>query len=250
MTSRLPKTGLAILALVLGSAVLAGVMYQRYYPQEVLRHIVTVVIDTPVGQSAGSSVIETMIGEEPKIFPQSDYIYSDVEGEAVTVRLPDGQLLFALLSAQDGNGADSYQLDLMRDAVASDPDLLRQLGAELIDDWRRFRPLARKRELKAILQPEDYPMLVTFSDLDDPTSVELVDPDDLAATFGEGISLQYMMVASTKARPTRGIEQTLPWLEKVGRQRATLKPNPPRLLKDSTPIDLVTPSDFSTELYR
>jgi len=33
----------------------------------------------------------------------------------------------------------------------------------------------------AIVAPASYPMLVTFADIDDPKSIELVDPGDLAA---------------------------------------------------------------------
>ena len=58
-----------------------------------------------------------------------------------------------------------------------------------------------------------YPMLVTFGDLDDPTSVERVDPDDLAATFGEGVSLKRITVQVTDDPVTSGIGQRLGWLE-------------------------------------
>ncbi|HBM06154.1 MAG TPA: hypothetical protein DD369_11230, partial [Erythrobacter sp.] len=60
-----------------------------------------------------------------------------------------------------------------------------------------------------------YPMLVTFGDLDDPASVERVDPDDLAATFGEGVRLKRITVQITDDPVTSGIEQRLGWLGNI-----------------------------------
>lgn len=42
-----------------------------------------------------------------------------------------------------------------------------------------------------------YPMLVNFGDLADPASVEEVDPDNLAANFGEGVALRRITVEMT-----------------------------------------------------
>ena len=58
-------------------------------------------------------------------------------------------------------------------------------------------------------------MLVTFGDLSDPTSVEEIDPDDLAATFGEGVRLRRMTVQMTDDPVTSGIEQRLGWLGNI-----------------------------------
>ena len=55
-------------------------------------------------------------------------------------------------------------------------------------------------------------MLVTFADRDDPTSVARVDPDDLAASFGEGVKLRRITVQLTDDPVTSGIEERLGWL--------------------------------------
>lgn len=57
-----------------------------------------------------------------------------------------------------------------------------------------------------------YPMLVTFADEADPRSVTLVDPDDLAASFGEGVSLKRLTAELTDDEVTMGIEKRLIWL--------------------------------------
>jgi hypothetical protein len=96
-------------------------------------------------------------------------------------------------------------------------------------------------------------MLVTFADIADPTSVARVDPNDLATSFGEGVRLKAVTLEITRVEVTEGVvEGVLPWLEGVGRERSTLIPDPPVLSTDLTdpPIQLLSPSVFSTELYK
>ena len=62
-------------------------------------------------------------------------------------------------------------------------------------------------------------MLVTFEYLADPTSVRRVDPDDLASTFGEGVSLKRITVQVTDDPVTTGIEKRLVWLNNLSAYR-------------------------------
>lgn len=49
----------------------------------------------------------------------------------------------------------------------------------------------RDRASGVIAVPEyQYPMLVTFDDITKPETVREVDPEDLAAVFGEGVRLK------------------------------------------------------------
>ena len=57
-------------------------------------------------------------------------------------------------------------------------------------------------------------MLVTFDDPADPTSVKLVDADDLATTFGRGVSLKRITLQMTGDPVTTGIGKRLQWLSK------------------------------------
>ncbi|MEX2490602.1 MAG: hypothetical protein WD425_02455, partial [Nitrospirales bacterium] len=79
--------------------------------------------------------------------------------------------------------------------------------ASEIDDVQEIRELA----------PEDYPLLVTFTDITDPTTVKTVDPDNLAATFGPGVSLKRITLEITDEPVTEGkIENVLRWLDDPG----------------------------------
>jgi hypothetical protein len=93
-------------------------------------------------------------------------------------------------------------------------------------------------------------MFVRFRDINDPNTVERVDPNNLAASFGPGVRLTRATIEITDAPVTTGIEKELEWLRAVANTRGTLIPNPPRLLKDTKPIQLVAPSDFTTSDLR
>ncbi|MDR4487070.1 MAG: hypothetical protein R3B83_06040 [Nitrospirales bacterium] len=57
-------------------------------------------------------------------------------------------------------------------------------------------------------------LLVTFTDLTDPTTVKKVDPENLAATLGPGVSLKRITLEITDEPVTEGkIEQVLGWLD-------------------------------------
>jgi hypothetical protein len=72
--------------------------------------------------------------------------------------------------------------------------------------------LYRMRETRT-LQRELYPTLVTFRDINNPGSVEKVDPDDLEATFGEGYQLKAVYLTITDAQKTSGeIQKVIPWI--------------------------------------
>ncbi|MCP4095679.1 MAG: hypothetical protein GY748_05500, partial [Planctomycetaceae bacterium] len=50
-----------------------------------------------------------------------------------------------------------------------------------------------------------FPLLVTFTDINDPASVKKIDPDDLAASFGPGYSLKSVTLEITGEPVTQGV---------------------------------------------
>lgn len=189
------------------------------------RFRMTVEVETPEGLKTGSSVIEVETSRSKGI-PTDGTIQHRVHGEAVAVDLDDGKVLFALLRSPgniDWPGNVMFML-----APAAPPE------AEDPFQWR-FDTMLAMRE--PITLPERYrdrkyergeyakPMLVTFGNLDDPTSIDLVDPENLAATFGEGYALRRITVQLTDEPITTGIEERLAWLENLEDYR-TIPDNP------------------------
>ncbi|MWV28738.1 hypothetical protein [Aurantiacibacter rhizosphaerae] len=175
------------------------------------RYRLTVEVDTPEGVRSGSSVIEvTQRLGRSGASPAHQAVYRRLQGKAVAVDLPDNRVLFALLRSDDNIEWASY---VMQDIA---PDIEWESWSERLDnmlllegpqDLPRYWPRAGKPGTRSAL-----PMLVTFGELDDPTSVERVDPDDFAASFGEGVSLKRIRVQMTDDPVTTGIEERLGWL--------------------------------------
>lgn len=210
---------------------------------ESFRYRLTVEVETPQGLRSGSSVIEVDVsqtGENAWATPEARGLRFKIRGEAVAVDLPNGQVLFALLS-----GEDSPQRAAGLPYATLQPP---RFEGEF-DYIKRTRALERTDRL-GVVPRSAYPMLVTFGDLSDPASVELVDPDDLAASFGEGVRLKRLTVQMTDDPVTTGTQKRLAWLAEHGRNHARLKPSGSRYLDEAEPINLVTPGDFSTELYK
>ena len=60
--------------------------------------------------------------------------------------------------------------------------------------------------------PADLPDLVSFADVNDPKTVLEVDPNDLQATLGPGITWNAITLEMTDEPITTGIAKKLPWL--------------------------------------
>ena len=177
------------------------------------RYRLTVEVDTPEGLRTGSSVIEV---EQRLVRPGSDpsarAVRRSIRGEAVAVDLPDGRVLFALLRSKDNVDWAGYILPWLA-PDRSGRTFEEKLGAPLSLKGEVAVPRRFPRRAGSILhENEAWPMLVTFGDLADPTSVSEVDPDDMAASFGEGYAINRITVQLTDEPVTTGIEERLGWL--------------------------------------
>lgn len=197
------------------------------------RFKMTVEVDTAEGLKTGSSVYEV------ETTGSSDLMYGGkgsrfkLRGEAVAVDLPGGRTLFALLKTVAMSGHDNLGVSSM---VAMDP--------AFDYDW-----MASTKKIASgdgIKSPAEvpigyYPLLVMFGDINDPKSVEKVDPARIA--------VKRITVEVTDDAVTSEIERRLGWLPT---HRGTLKPNPPRHLDDPSDPDLLTldVGPFSTERFQ
>jgi len=195
------------------------------YRSEEFRYRMTVEVDTPQGLRTGSSVIEVKVSDPgPNSLPEAG-VNTKVRGEAIAVDLPGGKTLFALLSSTDSaDGAAGYAYEALKPTqyrgdyavIQKTKELKRMRGVGALrcpKTWydRGGRRVGRKEDIRT-----DCPILVSFRDLRDPRSVELVDPANLAATFGERVSLHRITVQITDEPVTSGIQQRLGWLGNFG----------------------------------
>lgn len=156
---------------------------------------------TPDGEVSGSSVIQASYGFWPKWYGMGDFMGASNHahsGEAAFVEVAPGRYLFAIMSQNDPEMA--YETFIGPITTSRE---------ERIEGFDR---LYRMRETRA-LPRELYPTLVTFRDVNDPASVEKVDPDDLEATFGAGYRLNAINLEITDENRTSGrLNKILTWV--------------------------------------
>lgn len=211
-------TALGIFALILALVPLTGCEGYAW------RQKLTITIETPAGEVSGASVSEV---SWRKHWIRTDGMGWDYEltGEAVVVEVTPGRYLFALLQ---GAGTTEYMGSVAAASIAGRKG--RVIDGTLFDEVRD----RRDRAAGVITVPQyQYPMLVTFADITDPASVELVDPADLAASFGPGVRLKSVVLEVTDEAVTEGVvEGKLAWIGKYPETRL---------------FSEISPTDFSPE---
>ena len=190
---------LLLIALVL-LAVFTLTRSERYSWRQKL----TITIETPAGEVSAASVSQV---SWRKHWVQTDGMGWDYEltGEAVVVEVTPGHYLFALLK---GAGVTEYMGTVAAASIVGRKG--RVIDGALFDEVRD----RNDRAAGVITVPEyQYPMLVTFADITDPASVELIDPADLAASFGPGVKLKSVVLEVTDEAVTKPIlDGLLGWL--------------------------------------
>jgi hypothetical protein len=158
-------------------------------------------VETPGGLVSGGSVVEVTVhwfsGLEKSVSNGTAAANSS-KGEASFVEVAPGKYLFAL----SVNEPVSRTLKTFHNG----DELQTKDGTKIITS--RLPALRETRVLPLGL----YPDLVTFDDINDPKTVKLVDPANLAASFGPGFSLKGVKLEITGERVTEGaIAGVLPW---------------------------------------
>lgn len=224
------KTLIIIVAVFLG---MYG-CWEITYPSGSFRYKLTLVVDDNGKKIVASSVRQVHIRVNPRITPEMNNSVS-VKGEAVVVDLGEKGVLFALLKGNDDNDY-GYRIVFNE---------FQRSGATTPEGIKFYSSLKAKKKLAF----DKIPMLVRFKDINDPKTVELVDPYDLEKTFGKGVKLVSATLEMTDEGVTSGvIEKKLMWLTKwknyggniVGRTSFD-KPPPP------TPAELLIPMNFIQE---
>jgi hypothetical protein len=165
----------------------------------------TVSVMTPAGMKTGSAVTSARISFPPKWTGVGDAAgmqQGGVTGEAVMVELGEGRYVFALLQGYTEWTAHTAFFP----ELEGKPLTKKEMGSYLdlmVASTGQTRELRRK----------DYPLLVTFDDINDPATVRRVNPNNLSATFGPGFRLNAITLSITDEPVTEGrVDKVLGWL--------------------------------------
>lgn len=156
---------------------------------------------------SGSSVLEV---SHSRLFNMNGGGYTEgagiAKGEAVAVDLGARGVVFAILSYRNRGSDPSYFAEYVFGARNSDGSVRNNTLAELRDV--NFSGSKGSRELP----PAYWPEMVRFRNLADPASVERVNPQNLAASFGQGVKVLRVTAEITSDKITTEITKMLPWL--------------------------------------
>jgi hypothetical protein len=172
----------------------------------------TVTVATPHGEVSGSSVSRVGITlREDALMLAPGYGYqASLSGEAVVVEVAPGKYLFAVL--------EEKQKLLALKVIAGDQAWGQPTKADLekVEAHRGAVALGRS----------NYPLLVTFTDINAPASVKEVKTENLAASFGPGYSLKSITLEITDEAKTEDVvEKKLTWLDRLnGRVKPISEP--------------------------
>jgi hypothetical protein len=205
------------------------------FPTWTIRYRLT--LDVAVGDEikTGSGVIETVWHDQWIPFPLAPIGRPwgvDVRGEAVVVDLGSRGVLFALLAADETRLPSRSDLK----GSASPPSFLLDAFYGPTGQGNATRQmLSELKSRRDIVEvpPGLLPLLVRFSDISDPTSIERVNPGDLAKSFGPNVKLVRATAQIVRAgiwpfnqsgrrtpqwlfgEPvTAGVDQRRPWFRK------------------------------------
>ncbi len=188
--------------------------FRASYPTYSWKQKLTLVVDTPEGVKTGASVVNIKIAYGSTFdLPTAGHLQTGLRGEATVVDLGDGRYLFALLTRFPGMARRVFGDQIVAEGGL---DRKKYTSKDLIYEPSKtiFRTISGLRK-SAPVPVGAYPMLVTFDDITDPTTVRQVDSADLSATFGEGYALREATLEITDEPVTEGVvEGVLGWLAK------------------------------------
>jgi len=164
------------------------------YPDFTGRYRLAVTVDANGKTLTGATVYDVTYVWDPQVLPEQAVLRKRVTGEALFLDLGEGRNLVVALT-DSGSGRPTKRV-----VPANTPENLWKLSSALsaedlpsialrlrLASWQTFWDLRASRNRgKVEIPPARLPTTVTFTNLADPKSVKLVDPTDLAGTFGPG----------------------------------------------------------------
>jgi hypothetical protein len=196
------KKGLVVFAIaaVVFALVLAVISVGHYSWRQKL----TITLMTPTGEVSASSVSAVSWRKQWIRWDGMGWSW-DLTGEAVVVEVTPGRYLFALLQ---GAGTTEYMGTVAAASIAG-------REGRVLDQALFSEVHYRSNRARGVITVPDYqfPIMVTFDDITKPETVREVDPEDLAAVFGEGVRLQAVTLEITEeAVPEGRVEGVLGWM--------------------------------------
>jgi hypothetical protein len=209
--------------------------FQINYPTCTFRYKLTAEVMTPEGVKSGSSVIEVSYSSTNPIPNPGRWRLDRLSGEAVFIDLDGGKNLFVTLgnyeSGRPSRGwtlpypgghlntqnqsDDKFDYSKMNGAISALwlPIKFYKLGRTPGQEREMAKRASKMRGASPIDVPLiNLPTVVTFNNLKDPSSIQVVDVKNSSKTLGNGYEIKRVSIELTNDDITRRIKNVLPWL--------------------------------------
>jgi hypothetical protein len=213
MISRRLVAGMAILVCLI-------VLWNFLHPTYSYRYRLTVEVEKNGKLHSGSSVIELTTTRNYFLsaldtVPEWETAY---RGEAVFVDLGGSDHLIALLESPNGKRPTArFPSNVILGEETAKTGIF--VGLDVLPTKYPDR-LAEAKGKPYPVNLEQMPPLIRFRQLDDPLTVERVDPANLAASYGLGVVLRGAHLEITEDAVSNGIAKRLPWLGRMRPDKA------------------------------
>jgi hypothetical protein len=159
----------------------------------------TIVVETPLGLVSASGVWRhTMFDHRGAWIPEARGVSTETTGEAIPLEVAPGKWVFALLEGHRANQIVPQDLDSQGGVHGYVRLLNATIGQPPLTTNTKGEPLR-------------FPM-VTFLDIDDPTTARFIENGDLEPFFGPGYRIVSSSVEITDERATEGrVIEVLDW---------------------------------------
>lgn len=193
----------------LGASIALAICLTGCDRTESYRYKLTLAINTPEGVRNGSSVVEAQFFA---VSIPARGVMHKLQGEALYVDLGPGRR--PLIASLNKQLHPRYDKDAgwSRDG-GPNVKLLAGIfevsfSGDLLEDVSSISKVRGQRHIS----PNELPDLLTFADIDDPSSVMEIDPNDIAQALGPGVTWNSIALEITDEPVSRGITLKLPWI--------------------------------------
>jgi hypothetical protein len=156
-------------------------------------------VETPDGLKSAASTFEIHQSYHAWGLPEAQGLRVRFKGDAVFLDLGQGRNVVALL-AHGPHGQDKSRIEQLDNIAFSHG------GREI--PWYATKDLAGSAQLLG----KNVPTLATLSDVNDPSSARVIQPDEFEAVFGPGYRFKRAWIEMTEGPVTRNIDVKLPWV--------------------------------------
>jgi hypothetical protein len=201
--------------LILG-AVIAWFALDRAFPVFEVHYRLDVTFEVE-GKPVTGSGVQKLTVKRVRGLGQKKALWTST-GEAVIVELPERPDVFVLMASPRPDGTYSGGAGAFHVLLSNACRLKERRGKR---NWSEFVRFVGTVKGACAVPEERLPLMVTFADEADPTSVERIFPNDPQSTLGQGVRFIGATVTLTDAPVTTGIGERLTWLSDQSEPRLT-----------------------------